>query len=129
MAQASIVRTDWDFEVERGPGWLFVRPRRSENRGADTLTFAEHVWELLQQNLTHRLVLELAGVDLLDSHLVTQLLWLSRRIAAQGGVIRLSELSTKNVEVLRARGLEAQFPLYRNRTDAVMCCSQPRQPR
>jgi anti-anti-sigma factor len=129
MAQASIVRTDWDFEVERGPGWLFVRPRRSDSSHADPRSFAEHVWELLQQHFTHRLVLELSGVDLLDSHLVTQLLWLAKRIAAQGGVIRLSELSAENEEVLRACGLEAQFPLYRNRADAVMCCSQPRQPR
>ncbi len=129
MAQASIVHSDWDFEVERGPGWLFVRPRRCGGSDAGTPTFAEYVWALLQQHFTNRLVLELGQLDRLDSHLVTQLLWLHKRVQAQDGVIRLSELSAQNEDVLRACGLEGQFPPHRNREEAVMGRSHPRQPR
>jgi anti-anti-sigma regulatory factor len=68
-------------------------------------------------------------MDQLDSHLVTQLLWLHKRIQAQGGVFRLSELSAENEEVLQACGLEGQFPSHRNREEAVMGRSHPRQPR
>jgi anti-anti-sigma regulatory factor len=129
MAQASIVRTDWDFEVERGPGWLFVRPRPHGSSESDKPTFAEQVWALLQQNFTNRLVLELGEVDQLDSHLVTQLLWLHKRVHAQDGLIRIAELSAENEEVLWSCGLEGQFPSHRNREDAVMCRSHPRRPR
>ena len=129
MAQASIVRCDWDFEGERGPGWLFVRPRRCDSSNIDTPSFAEQVWAMLQQHFTNRLVLELGEVDRLDSHLVTQLLWLHKRVQAQHGVIRLSELSAENEGVLQACGLEGQFPPHRSREEAVMGRSHPRQPR
>jgi anti-anti-sigma factor len=129
MAQASLSRCGWDFEVERGPDWLFVRPRRLGATAADAMDFAEQVWALLEQHLTHRLVLELGDIELLDSHLVGQLIWLYKRIHTHDGMMRVCELSETNEDVLRTCRLEGHFPQYRNREDAVMGHSHPRQPR
>jgi anti-anti-sigma factor len=110
---------------------LFVRPRRLEARGGETSTFAEQVWTLLEQHLTHRLVLELGEVELLDSHLLGQLDWLYKQIHAHDGMMRVCELSPNNAEVLRTCALDGQFPEYRNREDAVMghALVHPRHPR
>jgi anti-anti-sigma regulatory factor len=129
MAQAPVLRGDWDFEVERGPDWLFVQPRRLRASGAGGAKFAEQVWAILEQHFTHRVVLELDRVDALNSHLVSQLLLLKKRIASCEGMIRLAGLSERNEEVLSACGLDGCFPCYRNREDAVMGHAHPRQPR
>jgi anti-anti-sigma regulatory factor len=128
MAQASLANGRWIFDVERGPDWLFVRPRR-HGLAADAAGFAEQVWALLEQHLTHRLVLELGEVGQLDSRLVGQLSWLYKRIHAHEGIMRVCELSASNEEVLRASRLEGHFPRYRNREDAVLCHAHPKQPR
>jgi anti-anti-sigma factor len=129
MAQASLAHCGWDFEVERGPDWLFVRPRLQSSSAADSRDFAEQVWALLEQHLTHRLVLELGGVELIDSSLVGQLVRLYKRIHSHEGMMRVCELSPTNESVLRACRLDGHFPQYRNREDAVMGNSQPRHPR
>jgi anti-anti-sigma regulatory factor len=128
MAQASVLRGDWDFEVERGPDWLFVQPRRLGAPG-NGLKFAEQVWSLLEQHFTHRVVLELDHLDELNSHLIGQLLLLKKRIVSADGMLRLSGLSDCNEDVLSACGLESCFPRYRNREDAVMGHALPKQPR
>ena len=127
MAQASVLRGDWDFEVDRGPDWLFVRPFRLGARGG--AKFAEQVWSILEQHFTHRVVLELDHVDELDSHLISQLLLLKKRIVSADGMMRLAGLSDCNEEVLWACGLDGCFPSYRNREDAVMGHAHPKQPR
>jgi anti-anti-sigma factor len=127
MAQA-VLANGWNFEVERGPDWLFVRPRR-QGSALDALPFAEQVWSLLEQQFTHRLVLEMGDVDRLDSHLVGQLIWLYKRIHTHDGIMRICELSAANEDVLHACRLDNHFPCYQNRENAVMGCALPRQPR
>lgn len=129
MAQASFVIRDWDFDVERGPDWLFVRPHRADKRSAQASQFGQRVWELLEQSLTHRLVLVMDGIGQLDSDLVAQLVWLYERIHAYDGVMRVCELSARNEKVLRACGADNQFPRFDCREDAVMGHSHPRHPR
>ncbi len=125
MAQASLVRSDWEFEVERGPDWLFVRPRRmSGELGAEI--FADQVWSLLEQHFTHRLVLEFGEIDFLNSALVGQLVWLYKRIHTHDGILRICELTDMQHEVLRVSRLGGYFPRYRNREDAVMGHAWPR---
>lgn len=119
MVQATIVGGGWDFEIQRGPDWLFVRPRRvSEFEGGDG--FAEQVWGLLEQQFTHRLVLELGDIDDINSQLVGQLVWLYERIHAHDGLMRICGLSDKAAEVLSACQLQGHFPRYHTREDAVM---------
>jgi len=128
MAQASLAR-GWDFDVQRGPDWLFVRPRCLGSSALDARPFAEQVWMLLEQHFAHRLVLEMGDVDHLDSHLVGQLLLLYKRIHTHDGMMRICGLSAPNDDVLRTCRLEGHFPSFRNRADAVMGHCYPRQPR
>ncbi len=132
MAQATIVGSGWDFEVERGPDWLFVRPRRLSGDGSmpgSSANFAELVWTLLDQQFTHRLVLELGGIDCLTSELVGQLICLHKRIHTHDGLMRICELTAAHEDVLRACSLGGHFPRYDTREDAVMGHAHPRQPR
>lgn len=111
----------WEFEVERGPEWLFLRLRDvDESQAAQLLPFAEKVWEVLGQHQTHRLVLELGALRLLHSYLIGQLLLLARRVHGKGGVLRIAELSDSNRQVLLSCRLEGLLPVYSNRWEAVM---------
>jgi anti-anti-sigma regulatory factor len=133
MAQATIVGSGWDFEVDRGPDWLFVRPRRlSEvdgNLPGSAANFAEQVWTLLEQQFTHRLVLEFSEIDRLNSELIGQLVWLHKRIHTHDGLMRVCGLTEAHEDVLHACRLGGHFPRYETREDAVMGHAHPRQPR
>ncbi len=136
MTQATIVGSGWDFDVERGPDWLFVRPRRlyggEGNMPGDAgsaANFAEQVWTLLEQQFTHRLVLDLSEIDHLNSELVGQLVWLHKRIHTHDGLMRVCGLTDVHEDVLHACRLGGHFPRYHSREDAVMGHARPRQPR
>jgi anti-anti-sigma factor len=133
MAQATIVGSGWDFEVDRGPDWLFIRPRRLSgvdgNLPGCAANFAEQVWTLLEQQFTHRLVLEVSEIDRLNSELIGQLVWLHKRIHTHDGLMRVCGLTEAHEDVLHACRLSGHFPRYETREDAVMGHAHPRQPR
>jgi anti-anti-sigma factor len=110
----------WEMSVDRGPDWLFVRPRSVNNDMASMPPLAEEIWALLEQNQIRRVVVELDQIPLLHSYLIGQLVWLHKRIASQGGLMRVCGLSTANRDVLRMCRLSDRFPAYLNRGDAVM---------
>jgi anti-anti-sigma regulatory factor len=154
----------WQLAVERGPGWLFVRPFNScqpddglsrpddgisgqiielvgphpaavgdcmldaadEPLELAQLDLAEQVWQLLEQNFTRRVVLELDQIGCLTSDLVGQLVQLQDRILAEAGVIRICGLSSANEAVLSQCGLLSRFFCYNTRPDAVMGYRPPR---
>ena len=116
-----------DLQVERGPDWLFVRPQGASLRGHED-ELADQIWHLLEQCTTHRLVLELDDVGPFVSSLVGQLVLLHQRICDRGGLMRLCGLSVANQRALNACRLSGYFPLYSDRTEAVMA-SRPLQPR
>ena len=118
----------WELEVERGPDWLIVRIQNMDEISESSPPLAERIWELMQQHLTHRLVLELDQVPLLNSYLIGQLIQLYRVIREHYGVMRLCGLSAYNQEVLQLHGLEDRFPSYGDVEEAVMC-SYPLKPR
>ena len=128
MAHASCAR-GWDLQVERGPEWLFVRPERAAGGHAAAPRLAEQVWSLLEQTLTHRVVLDLSEIDRLDSLLLEQVLWLHRQIANHDGMMRICGLDTANQRVLAQEGLDAVFGHYRDYEAAVMGDARPPQPR
>jgi anti-anti-sigma factor len=128
MVQISLAR-GWDLDVERGPDWLFVRPHRWSPTALDSPSFAEQVWSILEQNFTHRLVLEIGDFDRLDSHLIGELLWLYERIHGRDGMMRICGLSSSNQDLLHQCRLEERFRLYRDREEAVMGDARPAQPR
>ncbi len=130
MTQLSLaLARGWDLDVERGPDWLFVRPRRLSRTAQRSPAFAEQIWSILQQNFTHRLVLEMGDFDRLDSHLIGELLWLYERIHSHDGTMRICGLSSSNQDLLHQCRLDDHFPPYRDRAEAVMGHARPAQPR
>ena len=110
----------WTMDVTRGPDWLFVRFQVDEPQWGNVDGLAEAVWELLQQHLAHRLVLELDQLDFLSSALMGELVRLYKRVERNKGLLRLSGLSQSNLDVLRRTRLDRCFPHFATREDAVM---------
>jgi anti-anti-sigma factor len=119
----------WELAVERGPDWLIVTINGSDPDKDDSPPLADRIWSLLEQHLTHRLVLELHGVPVLTSHLIGQLIDLYRRIHEQDGVMRLCGLSAYNRHVLHTCRLDDHLPSYDDLHEAVLGYAAPRKPR
>ena len=113
----------WEIDVDRGPGWLFVRLKSPERDASDTPALADEVWSLLERHFISRVVLELDGIGLLHSYLLGQLVLLDKRIREHDGMMRLCGLSSFNQRVLRLHGLDLRFPTYGDLEEAVMGCS------
>lgn len=114
------VAPGWQLDVERGPDWLFVRVHGDQNDLQQAPPLAESIWSLAAQHFTYRIVLELDAMGILHSSLLGQLVNLSKRVHAQGGVLRLVGLSPQNQEVLSHSRLGECFPAYHCRKDAVL---------
>ena len=108
-----------DVDVDRGPDCLLVRVRNLDQVDSET-PLAEHLWSVLQQHFTYRLVLELDEVQVLNSYLIGQLMQLYRRIEEHDGVLRLCGLSPHNRQVLRSCRLDESLQPYEDRQEAVM---------
>jgi anti-anti-sigma regulatory factor len=128
MVQVSVAR-GWDLEIDRGPDWLFVRPRPVGAGAPDAPALGEQVLALLEQAMMHRLVLELDDIEHLDARLIDQLVLLNDRIHAREGIMRICGLSAANQRLLRERHLEGQIAHYCDREAAVMCQDRPKRPR
>jgi anti-anti-sigma factor len=119
----------WHTQMERGPDWIFVRLLPPETHAeAASAALAEAIWRLLEQEFTYRLVLELDALPLLSSHLLGELIRLSKRIYSHGGMLRICGLSDSNQHVLRLSRMGGQFPHYASRAEAVMG-HRPAKPR
>ncbi|MFV1967926.1 MAG: hypothetical protein ACC628_21040 [Pirellulaceae bacterium] len=118
----------WTMELDRGPGWLFVRLRGTAPFDAQGIGVADRVVKLLEQEFGHRVVVELDDVDMLRSELVGELVRLHKRVCSRDGLMRVSGLSDSNYEVLRTNRLHHRFPRFHSRADAVMG-TRPCQPR
>jgi anti-anti-sigma factor len=115
-----------EFDVERGPDWLLVRVRSFDVVESEVPPLAEHLWTLMQQHFTHRLVLELDDVQELNSDLIEQLIELYRRVEEHDGVMRLCGLSSHNRQLLHRCRLDEQLLPYESREEAVMGRLHPR---
>lgn len=123
------VASGCELDVERGPDWLLVRVRNLNPSEPDCPPLAERIWRLLEQHFTHRLVLELDQVQMLNSQVIGQLIQLYRRIAEHDGVMRLCGLSPRNRAVLHQCRLDERLPPYEDRQDAILGSLYPRLPR
>ncbi len=119
----------WELSVDRGPDWLFVRPHSVSGDTGSMPPLAEEIWALLEQHQIRRVVVELDEIPLLHSYLVGQLVWLHKRVVSQGGLMRISGVSSVNQDVLHTCRLDDRFPAYLNRGDAVMGYHPPNRPR
>lgn len=118
----------WDLDLERGPDWLFIRLRPPRHGDTVEMELAEALWERLEQSFIYRVVLELDDLWLLRSWMIGELVKLHKRVATQGGTLRLCGLSDDNQDVLRQCRLHVCLPNFSNRTEAVMG-HRPTQPR
>jgi anti-anti-sigma factor len=107
-------------ELDRGPGWLFVRLHVPSTAEATELDLCEQLSTLLENEFANRLVVELDDVELLRSALLGQLVELHKRICGRDGVMRICGLSERNYQVLRRSRLQKRFPRFDTRHDAVM---------
>lgn len=123
------VAQGWELDVERGPNWLFVRLKGLPECPEDEDLLEGQVWELLEEHLAHRLVIELDGLDRLDDRCVGQLVQLYDRVQAHDGVMRLCGLSPGQRRVLRHYDTEQRLPIYRDREEAVFGVHRAFQPR
>jgi len=118
----------WSLAVDRGPDWLFVRPIPLQHGDTEEVELAEAIWELCEQHLTYRVVLEFEEVAMLRSWLVGQLVLLKKRLCSHEGLLRICHLSDNNQMVLKICRLDAHFPQYQDRCAAVMG-EMPHRPR
>jgi anti-anti-sigma regulatory factor len=109
----------WNLDVERGPDWLFVRLHCLPDNIWDAPPLAEMLWSL-GEHFTYRLVLECDELQLLHTSLLGQLVLLHKRLAVNGGTLRLCGLSQQNRDVLRSCRLDSRFPVFANRGEAVL---------
>ena len=116
-----------DLDIDRGPGWLFVRIRNFDADAPESSELADRIWSLLEKHFTYRLVLELDEVEVLPSLLIAQMERLHQRVCEHDGVIRLSGLSARSRKLLHGRHLDDRLPTYGDRVAAVM--GIPGQPR
>jgi len=118
----------WSLDVDRGPGWLFIRLQPHENCDEVDIDLASQVWAAVDMHLTYRLVLEMDGVKRLPSALIGQLVLLQKQIHEHGGVLRLCGLSRACRETLHLCRLSDGLPNYEDRVEAVLghCPNQPR---
>jgi anti-anti-sigma factor len=116
----------WDLEVDRGPGWLFVRPRAVDEDAEDARGLADQIWSVLDQHFVYRVVLELDEVTDLSPTLLAQLVRLQRRIGEHGGMMRICGVSPHNQRILRLRGLSDRLADYQTVEEAVMGSNRPK---
>jgi anti-anti-sigma factor len=116
-----------ELDVERGPDWLLVRVGGLD--AVNPAPLADEVWDLAQKHFVYRIVLELDRVEVLDSHLIGELLRLYKQLQGREGLLRLCGLSPRNRRVLCGCALEDRFPSYETRHEAVLGGCDPRLPR
>ncbi len=125
----AVMVCDWELGVERGPGWLIVRPMPHAADAREESSLADAVWSLLDQHFTYRVVLEMDQFGALSSHLIGQLILLHKRVRQHGGIVRLCGLSRTAEGALAISHLDTRLPSYRTREEAVLGSSLPAQPR
>lgn len=112
------------LHIERGPDWLFVRLDGDLCRaGQPEPALADGIWEALQENHAHRVLLEFDRVEAIDDDLIATITALASRIRSAGGLMRLCGLSEVDLRTLRARG-GASVAHFASRAAAV---GAPRQ--
>jgi len=114
------VAPGWSIDATRGPDWLFVRIHSEDSQWGSADGLADAIWHLLRQHFTNRVVLEMDELNFMPSALMGELVRLYKRVEGSGGLMRLSGLSSSNLDVLRLTRLDRCFPHFATRTDAVM---------
>lgn len=115
---AGLLEQEWDLDIDRGPGWLYVR---LHSGGFDIDSIADRLWIILNKHFVKRMVIEMEDIELLPSRLLGQLVMLQKRVMQRGGALRLCGLKPQCAEAMHICRLDQVLPNYRNREEAVRC--------
>ena len=105
----------YEFDVDRGPDWLWVRIRSLETGSLPAASLAEQIEELVEKHFIYRIVLELHRVPELSSQLIGELVELDRYIQRHDGVLRVCGLSPEGRAMLEMCGLDDLCLAYETR--------------
>ncbi|HEX5471766.1 MAG TPA: hypothetical protein VFW73_07750 [Lacipirellulaceae bacterium] len=109
-----------EFNVDRGPNWLFVKFRTGEKSRAEVPQIADKLWSISSRHFIYRLVLELEDLEELPSGMMGQFVMLQERLAQCGGALRICGLSQECEESLHSWHLDSALPNHASREAAVM---------
>jgi anti-anti-sigma factor len=119
----------YEFDVDRGPDWLWIRIRSVETGSLPAASLAEQLKELVENHFIYRIVLELHRVPELSSQLIGELVQLSRYIQKHDGVLRICGLSPEGRAMLEMCNLDDLCLAYKTREEAIVGSCAPRVPR
>ena len=117
----------WKTELDRGPDWLIVILYGPEGEDADASGMAESLSSLMQQELKHRLLLELEHVHEIPRDLVAELLLLRDELDHAGAVLRVCGMLPEHESMLQQNG--SQLPIFPDREAAILGFYRPGKPR
>ena len=110
----------YEFDVDRGPDWLWIRVRSLETGSSPAASLAEQLTELVEKHFIYRVVLELHRVPELSSQLIGELVELDRHIQKHDGVLRVCGLSPEGRAMLEMCGLDDLCLAYKTREEAIL---------
>ena len=123
------VAPGWTTELDHGPDWLFVKLYGPDTEEADATGLAESLQVLMEEELAHRVVLELDGLNDFPIGLADELVELHGRVEEAGGIVRLCGVAAEHHEMLRRHERACSLTHYQDRADAVMGAYRPHKPR
>jgi len=109
----------YEFDVDRGPDWLWIRVRSVESGSLPLASLAEQLQELIEKHFVYRIVLELHRVPELSSQLIGELVQLDRYILDHDGVLRVCGLTPESRAMLEMCGLDDLCLEYETREEAI----------
>ncbi len=110
----------YEFDVDRGPDWLWIRIRSVETGSLPAASLAEQLKELVENHFIYRIVLELHRLPELSSQLIGELVQLDRYIQKHDGVLRICGLSPEGRAMLEMCGLDDLCLAYETREEAIL---------
>ncbi len=119
----------YEFDVDRGPDWLWIGVRSLESDSPPAGSFADQLQEVIEKHFVYRVVLDLHRVPELDSELIGQLVQLDRYILSHDGVLRVCGLSEDGRAMMQVCQLDDLCLAYETREEAILGCCGPRLPR
>ncbi len=123
------VAAGYEFDVDRGPDWLWIRVRSVETGSSPAGSLAEDVKELVEKHFIYRVVLELHRIPELSSQLIGELVELDRYILRHDGVLRVCGLSAEGRAMLQVCGRDDLCLAYETREEAILGSCAPHLPK
>jgi anti-anti-sigma regulatory factor len=109
-----------EFNVDRGPNWLFVKLKTRNAPAGAIPQIADKLWSISTRHFIYRLVLELDDLDKMPDGLMGQLIQLQSRLAQCDGALRICGLSPECEETLHDCQLDSALQNHASREAAVM---------